>query len=153
MSYKINLWALIQNKPWFTTGPVKLIESKNKLYKNMCRTKDTLNRQKLEIKVKICEKYILKLTRQSKVNHFNNFFQENKLNLFKTWEGIREITNITKKETKDINCNQVLNKTVTNPTEIVNELSNHFNSTVKNIEDKLIRPNFDYSKYLRNPKK
>ena len=50
----------------------------------MCRTKDTLKRQELQIKVKIFKKFILKLTRQNKANHFNNFFQENKLNLFKT---------------------------------------------------------------------
>ena len=86
----------MQNKLWFTKGLLKSIESKNKLFKKMCRTKDTLTRQELQIKVKIFKKYIIKLTRQSKANHFNNFFQENKLNLFKTWEGIREIINITK---------------------------------------------------------
>ena len=94
----------------------------------MCRTKDTLNRQELEIKVKIYKNYILKLTRQSNTNHFYNFFQENILNLFVTWEGITEIISITKKETKDINCIQVLNKTITNTTEIANELNNHFSS-------------------------
>ena len=47
----------------------------------------------------------------SKANHFNNFFQENKLNLFKTWEGIRKIINLTIKGSKEINCIQVGNKT------------------------------------------
>ena len=31
----------------------------------------------------------------SKSNHFDNYFHENKLNLFKTWEGIKEIINIS----------------------------------------------------------
>ena len=116
----INFWApiqkvsnrkkKIQNKLWFTKDLLKSIQSKNKLFKKMCRTKDTLKRQELQIKVKIFKKYILKLTRQSKANHFNNFFQENKLNLFKTWEGIREIINITKKVTKYTNCIQILIK-------------------------------------------
>lgn len=66
----------------------------------MCRTKDTLKRHELEIKIKIYKKYIAKLTRQSRANHFSILLQENKLNLFKTWEGIREIINITKKDTK-----------------------------------------------------
>ena len=61
-----------------------------------------------------------------------------------------EIINITKKETKDINCIQILNKTIAKPTEIANELNNHFSSIAKNIEDKLIKPNFGYSNYLRN---
>ena len=47
----------------------------------MSRTKDTLKRQELEINVKIYKKYILKLTRESNADHFNNFFQENKLKL------------------------------------------------------------------------
>ena len=60
----------------------------------MCQTKDPLKREELVNKVKTYKKYILHLTRVSQVNHFNNFFQENKLNLFKTWEGIRKIINI-----------------------------------------------------------
>ena len=40
--------------------------------------------------------------RNSKSNHFNNYFDKNKLNLFKTWEGIREIINISKKGKTDI---------------------------------------------------
>ena len=35
-------------------------------------------------KVKTYKKYILNLTSTNKANHFNNYFQENKLNLFKT---------------------------------------------------------------------
>ena len=69
-----------------------------------------MKRQELEIKAKIYKRYIVKLTRQSKTNHFNNFFQENKLNLFKIWEVIREIINIAKEETKYISCIQVLNQ-------------------------------------------
>ena len=68
----------------------------------MCCTKNLLKREKLVSKVKTCEKYILSLTRKSKANHFNNFFQENNLNLFKTWEGIRKIINITTKGNKKL---------------------------------------------------
>ena len=50
-----------------------------------------------------------------------------------------EIINITKKETKDINCIQILIKTITNLTEITNQLNDHFSSIAKKIEDKLIK--------------
>ena len=82
----------LQNKPWVTKGLLKSIETKNRLYRKMCRTKNPLKREELVNKVKTYKKYILSLTRKSKANHFNNFFQENKLNLFKTWEGIRKIS-------------------------------------------------------------
>ena len=64
----------------------------------MCRSKDPPNKKELETKVKNYKKVLLKLTRNSKANHFNNFFRENKLNLFKTWEGIREIITYLKNE-------------------------------------------------------
>ena len=133
----INFWAplqrvsnkkkKLQNKPWVTKGLLKSIETKNRLYRKMCWTKNPLKREELVNKVKTYKKYILSLTRKSKANHFNNFFQENKLNLFKTWEGIRKIINITTKGNKEINCIQVGNKTINNP-KIANNFNNHFTS-------------------------
>ena len=93
----------LRNKPWITKGLLKSIETKNRLHRKISRTKDPLKREELINKVKTYKKYILHLTRKSKANHFNNFFQENKLNLFKTWEGIGKIISIT---TKEINCIQ-----------------------------------------------
>ena len=82
------------------------------------------------------------MTRASKVNHFNKCFIEDKLNLFKTWEQIREIINISTKGNKVINCFQNGNNmTVNSPKEIAEELNNYFTSIAKNIEKKLIKPN------------
>ena len=64
----------------------------------MRQIKDPVKRQQLEGRVKEYEKNLLKLTRKTKANHYNNFFQKNKLNLSKTWEGIREFIKITKKK-------------------------------------------------------
>ena len=36
---------------------------------------------------------LTKLTRNSKANHFNNFFYQNKSNLLKVWDGIKSIIN------------------------------------------------------------
>ena len=139
----INFWAplqrvsnkkkKLQNKPWVTKGLLKSIETKNRFYRKMCWTKNPLKREELVNKVKTYKKYILSLTRKSKANHFNNFFQENKLNLFKTWEGIRKIINITTKGNKEINCIQVGNKTINNP-KIANNFNNHFTSIAEKQE-------------------
>ena len=119
----------------------------------MCRTKDPLKREELVNKVKTYKKYILHLTRESKANHLNNFFLENKLNLFKTWEGIRKIINITRKGSKEINCIQIDNKTINNPTKTANNFNNHSTSIAEKIEDSLVKSKFNYSKYLSNPNK
>ena len=141
----------LQNKPWITKGLLKSIETKNKLYRKMCRTKDPLKREELVNKVKTYKKYILHLTREGKANPFNNFFQKNKLDLFKTWEGIRKIIKITTKGSKELNCIQIGNKTINNPTKIANNFNNHFTSIAEKIEDNLVKPKFNYSKYLSNP--
>ena len=60
----------------------------------MCCSRDPLNKKELETKVKIYKKVLLKLTQNGKANHFNNLFCDIILNLFKTWDGIREIINI-----------------------------------------------------------
>ena len=69
----------------------------------MCCAKDPINKDELANKVKNHRSTTLKLTRKNKANHFNKYFDDNKLNIFKTWEGIREIINISKKGSININ--------------------------------------------------
>ena len=84
------------------------LETNDRLYRKMCQTKKPLKREELVTKLKHTGNIaILSLTRKSKANHFNNFFQENKLNLFKTWEGIRKIINITAKGRKKLTASKL----------------------------------------------
>ena len=72
----------------------------------------------------------------------------NNLNLFKTWEGIRKSINIATKGSKEINCIQVVNKTINNPIKIANNFNNHFISIAEKIEENLVKSKLNYSKYL-----
>ena len=65
-----------------TKGILKSITIKTRLYKKMCHSKSPFNKSELENKVKNYKKVLLKVTRNSKANDFNNFSRENKLNLF-----------------------------------------------------------------------
>ena len=59
---------------------------------------------------------VISLIRRSKKDYYNNFFEEHKSNVKKTWEGIRKIVNISKKSrivpTKLIYNNEVKNTNV-----------------------------------------
>ena len=140
----INFWAPLQvqskttkiskSKPWITKGILKSIGTKNRLYRKNCHLKDPSKRNEIECKVKYYKKLLLKL--------------------FKTWEGIREIINISKKGNKVINCIKNCNNMNNNsPKEIAEEFNNHFNSVGKNIEKRLIKQKCDFSKFLKNPNK
>ena len=99
------------NKSWITKGIIKFIRIKNRLHKKMYRLKDPLKKRKLRIRFKNYEKILLRLMRNSKSNHFNNYFHENKLHLFKTWESIRKIINISENRKTDIKSIPIGNKT------------------------------------------
>ena len=114
----------------------------------MCRKKNLTKQKIMEQEFKTYKNNLLKLTRASKFNHYNNYFQDNRLNLFKTWEGIRDIINITKKSKNNINSIQVNGKDITDPAIIANEFNNHFTTIAKQIEAKLIAPNLYFSNYL-----
>ena len=94
----------------------------------MCRAKDPLHKAELANKVKNYSNTILKLTRKGKANHFNKYFHDNKLNIFQTREGIREIINISKKGSNKINCIQIGENTITNSSDIAIEFNRHFTS-------------------------
>ena len=117
----------------------------------MCRLKDPLKNIELEIELRNYKKILLRLRRNSKSNQFNNYFHKIKLNLFKTWEGIREIINISKNRKTDITSIQIGNKTVKKSSEIANEFNKHFTSIAKQIEEKIVKPKHKYYKYLNNP--
>ena len=130
-------------------GILKSIAIKNRLHKKMCHLKDPFNKNELETKVKNYKKVLLNFTRYSKANHFNNFFHQNKLNLLKIWEGIKEIINISKKRTTDIKFGDKASK---NSYEITREFSKHFTAIAKQIEKYIyIKPEHKYSEYLTNP--
>ena len=134
-----------------TKGIIKSIGLKNKLHKKLCRLEDPLKKRELEIKLKNYRKVLLRLMRNSESNYFYNYFHENKLNLFKTWEGIGEIIKISKREKTDITSIQIGNKTVKKSSEIANEFNKHFTSIAKQLEEKLVKSKHKYYKYLKIP--
>ena len=99
-------------------------DTKNRLHKKICCSKDPFHKRGLETKVKNYKKVLLKLTRNSTPNHFNNFFrEENKFSLFKIQKGIRETIKMSKKQTTDITSMEIGNKTVKDSYEIASEFN------------------------------
>ena len=82
-------------KPWITSGIRVSISIKNKLYASGD-----------DIKYRFYRNKICNLTRLSK----KSYFEHNITNIKKTWEGINELLNRRKKETKTISALKDLNK-------------------------------------------
>ena len=75
------------------------------------------------------------LTRVCKEDYYKSFFQDNKKDSKKIWQGIRSIVSVTNKKSKqNINLN-IDNETITDDKVI----SNHFKKFFSSIAGKLIR--------------
>ena len=85
---------LQKDKPWMTKGLITSIKNKNIIHRKMLRAKDPTRKQELKEKYKTYKNRLAKLTRNSKANHFNKFFYQNKSNLLKVWDGIKSIISI-----------------------------------------------------------
>ena len=101
----------------------------------MIHTNDPTKKLKLEDKVEACKSNLTKLTMIHKAKHYNNYFLQNKINLLKTWDEIREIiNNVDKKTSTEINYLQVSNKPVIDMKDIERKFNIHFTAIAQKIE-------------------
>ena len=89
-----------QKNPWITTGILNSIKNKNRLYRKVIRAKDPVRITNLRNKFKLYRNKLDKILKASKSMHYQKYFETNRLNLRKTWDGIREVINIRKKKGK-----------------------------------------------------
>ena len=135
-------------KPWITIGLTKSIEDRDKLYKIFAAEKDPLAKQQLWENYRIKRNLVKIINRNSKREFYANFFEENKTNLKRTWEGIRNIVNLNKKNKISITSLNDKGEQKTNPIEMANTLNNFFVNIGNMVEQKIPGANKDYKTYL-----
>ena len=72
------------------------IQNKNKIYNKFCKAKDQERKDLLYQQFKNSRNILSYLTKKSKENYYKEYFQENKNNLIKVWQGINDIILIKK---------------------------------------------------------
>ena len=134
-------------KPWLTKGILKSIKLKNILYKKFIRNKDPF----IYTRYKTYRDKINKLTKLSKKNYYQAYFNKYKNNSKKIWSGIKEITNKIK-QTENQNISLHLDGiTITDQELVANKFCNFFTTIATNLVKKLPNKQVDYKKYLNNP--
>ena len=76
-----------KNQPWINRELKRLINKKNRLYKEFMRRPTVFN----EINYRVIKKHASKQIRQAKKNYYHNLLETNKNNLRKTWKIIKEV--------------------------------------------------------------
>ena len=74
------------------------MKQKNVLYRKFIITKDLTKRELLLQNFKVYKNTIHKLTRIYKSDYQKRYFEEHKINSIKTWDGIKSIVSLEKKQ-------------------------------------------------------
>ena len=80
------------------------IKKKHIIYKKFIKAKNSAERNILYNEFKHHRYLVTKLSRISKAKHYHHYFTDHKKNMLKTWEGIKLLVNINKRNNKTGNC-------------------------------------------------
>ena len=141
------------SKPWLTTGILKSINVKNKLYKQFCQATNSTRRDILHQKFKNYRNQIVILSRRlCKENYFKTF-ETNKKDLKRIWYGIKTLINtkISKTGSHHITLN-IDNKTNSDDFIIANHFSNFFASIAGKLLKKIPKVKKSFSSFLTKKK-
>ena len=135
------------SKPWIAHGIMTSIKNKDKIYKKLLKSRHPQQKERLCNEFKRYRNSINIISRNSKTYHYQNFSQEHKQNMLKTWESIKSIININTTENKFINCFNVGNIKETDPF-VLNNSFNKFFTTIAKKKTNIVHTSKNYKSYL-----
>jgi len=111
------------DKPWISSEVLKMIKIKNKLFYRKKRQPNNVNVKRL---YNIFRNRVNRELNKSKKDYYSKYFEDNKTNSKKVWEGIKSIINIKNSKNNTINQLIVEDKLIDDPNEIVKSLNEFF---------------------------
>ena len=86
----------LQQKPWITSGILKSMAKRDIIYKDFAKEKNPVFKERLGSIYRSYRNLIVTLLRNSKKKYHTDYFEEHKRNMKKTWDGIRDLINVSK---------------------------------------------------------
>ena len=126
----------LKQSPWITFGLLSSMKDRNYLYRMHINEKNRDEKARYHSLFKNKRNRIISLLRTSKKQYFAQFFEENQTNIKKTWEGIRNLLNVSKKSATLIN--KIIENDVifTDAKKISNKLNYFYVNMGNNIDKK-----------------
>ena len=109
-----------------------------------------MRKTNLENEYRLYKTQLDKTLKASKSMHYQKFFEINKLNLRKTWEGIREIINIKQTKGQIINALSNGDDIISENNKIAEKFNNHFCKIAETIENEIPKGKNKFNDYLKN---
>ena len=140
----------LEQMPWVTRGILVSMRVRDTLYKSWGTEKDLQYKSKIFTLYKRYRNMIVSLLRRSKGNYYSNFFLQNQSNVKKTWDGIRNLINVSKKKnsspTKLIYKNE---EKVTN-VDMAESLNDFFVNIGSSVDAKIPKSQKHFSSFLNS---
>ena len=88
----------LEQMTWVTRGILVSMRVRDTLYKSWNREKDIQFKTSIFTLYKRYRNMIVNLLRRSEQNYYSLFFLQNQSSIKKTWDGIRNVINVSKKK-------------------------------------------------------
>ena len=138
----------LEHKPWITNEIKKMIKIRDRIFQ---RKKRKPNNEEIKRLYNLFRNRVIRELKKSKKNYYTQYFEENKTNIKKTWDGIRSIINIKNSKQTTINQIKVKDRVINNHKEIAETLNNFFVNVGPNTEKEIPKnPKVKPEKYLKN---
>ena len=132
--------------PWITKDIIKMINKKNRLYKNYMNKRTNMNKTKY----KTLNNKVNKLLRTAKKNYFSNQLENEKGSIKNTWKVLNNALN--KNQYKP--CSTEFNSdgcVINDPTQVSNHFNDFFINIGPNQVSQIPNNNIHFSTYLNKP--
>ena len=142
----------LKKKTWITYGILTSMRNRDSFYKKYTKETNPTLKDNYFKSYKTLRNQIVTLIRVSKKDYYAKFFEENNSNVKKTWEGIRDLINVSKKTSTNI-TKLYKDKLITDNRELANTINKFFVNIGSSVESKIPPSSKTYIEYLdaRNP--
>ena len=129
-----------KSEPWMTPGIKHSSQKLKKLYKLYLKQGSTPDARETYVSYRNC---LNKVKRYCKAQHYKNSFETYKNNTKKLWEIINQCVGKTNNKNCIIDSIRTQNVILTDPTDIANELCNHYSSVGAKLSSTIPAPSID----------
>ena len=139
-----------QSKPWISQEIINNIKERDKLQKLYITTKQESTKTEYHRKFKDLRTKIQMDIKENKKKYFQDYFEQNAMNIKETWKGIKSIVNINSGKKNGPSSLMVSDKLISDPNLVAETFNEYFSTIASKLQKKIHNPSKDYSAFLHD---
>ena len=139
----------LEHMPWITSGILKSMWVRDDLCKRRNKDRDPDIKSQFTVLFKRYRNTIVTLLRRSKENYYSSYFLQNQSDVKKTWDGIRNLINVSKRKTQTPTKIIYKNEEKVSDIDMAESLNDFFVTIGSSVEAKIPKSKTCYTSYLK----